>query len=101
MHVWSKSQPAYELSTGDEDVRVVARRHQRRQEWLVTAWAAGGDARDVTTEMPDWGRVQLYARPAGSIYIVNGTNKEGPIISLIDEDPMLPSQSAAKSVARR
>jgi hypothetical protein len=89
MHVWSKSQPAYELPTDDEDVRVVARKHQRRQEWLVTAWAAAGDARDVAIEIPELGQVQLHARPPGPIYIVEGTNKEDPMHALIDEDPML------------
>jgi hypothetical protein len=101
MHVWSKSQPAYEMSTGDEDVRVVARKHRRRKEWLVTAWAAADDARDVTVEIGELGQVQLHARSAGSIYIVDGADKEAPKSSLIDDDSMLPSQSAAERIVGR
>jgi hypothetical protein len=89
------------MSTGDEDVRVVARKHRRRKEWLVTAWAAADDARDVTVEIADLGQVQLHARPAGSIYIVDGADKEAPELSLIDDDPMLPSQSAAEGIVGR
>lgn len=89
-HRWSKDQPAYELPTGDPDSRVVARRHRQRDEWLITAWAAGGDDRNVAVDIPDLGRVTLQARACGSVYRVLALNGK-PSATLIDKDGMLPS----------
>jgi hypothetical protein len=69
-HVWSKDQPAYEYPTGDAAARIVARKHRQRAEWLVTAWAAGGEAREVRAAIPGLGEVALRARPNGSVYRV-------------------------------
>ncbi len=66
-HRWSKDQPAYEFPAG-AGARVLARRHARRPEWLATAWAADGNAREVAVEIPDLGAVKLQARPEGSVY---------------------------------
>lgn len=96
MHVWSKSQPAYELPTGDDTVRAVARKHRHRAEWLVTTWAAGGDGRDVTIEVPDLGQVQLHARPAGSVYLVQPDRPDTVKSQLIDREPLAPSRSVAR-----
>ena len=79
-HVWSKSQPAYELPTGDATVRVLARKHKHRAEWLVTAWAADGDARDVNVTVPDLGELKLHARPAGSVYLVAAGDGKKPLL---------------------
>jgi hypothetical protein len=67
-HRWSKDLPACEFPTGDAAARVVARKHRERDEWLVTAWAAGGDDREVAVAIPKLGRVQLEARAVGSVY---------------------------------
>ncbi len=99
MHVWSKSQPAYELPTGDDTVRVVARRHRERAEWLITAWAAAGDAREVTVDVPDLGDVRLHARPGGSVYLAEADPAGAVRARLIDRDPMLPSHSAGRALA--
>jgi hypothetical protein len=94
-HVWSSSQPAYELPTGDKTLRVVARKHRLKNRWLVTAWAAGDDARPATVEIPDLGPQTFQARPAGSVYAVE-RDAEGKVKTvLIDSDPMQPSKSAA------
>ena len=90
-HRWSKDQPAYEFPIGDRDVRVLARRHNRRDEWLITAWAAGGEDREVTVKIPDLGPVMLSARNCGSVYravIEDGS----PRLRLIDQDGMLPTK---------
>lgn len=98
MHVWSNSQPAYELSVGDKGVRVVARKHQRERKWLLTAWAVSGEARDVSVDVPELETVQLQARPAGSVYVADGASRDSPVLSLIDQDPFLPSRSAEDSL---
>ena len=67
-HKWSKDQPAYELPTGDATARVLGRKHRQRDEWLLTAWAAGGDDRDVRVTVGKLGKVTLRARATGSVY---------------------------------
>jgi len=90
MHRWSKDLPAYELPTGDEGVRVLARRHQKRSEWLLTAWAATGEDRQVTVEVPGLGQVTLEARACGSVY--RAVVKQGkPALRLVDKDGMVPT----------
>ena len=67
-HVWSKDQPAYELSTGSPDLRVLARKLRDKPQWLITAWAADGKARPVKVAIPELGEVTLEARATGSVY---------------------------------
>ena len=89
-HRWSKDLPACELPTGDPDARVLARKHRQRDEWLVTAWAAGGDDREVAVSIPPLGEVRLQARACGSVYravLADGR----PSLTLVDENGMLPS----------
>lgn len=89
-HRWSQDQPALEFPTGDAEARVLARRHHRRPEWLVTAWAAGGEDRDVSVEIPELGRVTLLARDCGTVY--RAALRGGkPVLTLVDEDGMLPT----------
>lgn len=89
-HRWSKDQPACEFPTGDPEVRVLARRHRKRAEWLVTAWAAGGKDRTVSVEIPDLGRVTLLARDCGSVY--RATVRGGkPSLDQLDADGMFPT----------
>jgi hypothetical protein len=89
-HRWSKDLPAYEFPTGDADVRVLARKHRQRDQWLITAWAAGGPDRSVTVEVPTLGKVTLQARPTGSVYLLV-PSKTGPVATLLDVDGMNPS----------
>ena len=67
-HRWLKTLPAYEFPTGDAGVRVLARKHRKRAEWLVTAWAAGGQDRTVSVSIPGLGTVQVEASACGSVY---------------------------------
>lgn len=91
MHVWSRDLPAYELPTGDETGRVLARRHKERDEWLVTAWAAAGEARELQVRVPDLGALTVTARPSGAVY--RATREDGaPALTLVDEDGLLPTQ---------
>ncbi|MGC9320334.1 MAG: hypothetical protein ACP5KN_20030 [Armatimonadota bacterium] len=89
-HVWSEDLAAYELPTGVEGVRALARKHREREEWLVAAWAAGTEACTVEVEVPELGTVSLQARPSGSVY--RGSVEDGrPALTLIDEDGLLPT----------
>jgi len=89
-HRWSQDLPAYEFPTGDPEARVVVRKHRERDEWLVTAWAAGGEDREVAATIPELGTVRLLARAGGSVYratLEGGT----PALKLVDEDGMHPT----------
>jgi len=65
---------------------VLARKHRQRAEWLICAWAAGGDDRDVTVTIPALGTVTLRARATATLYRAT----PGVLIPL-DEDGMRPS----------
>jgi hypothetical protein len=67
-HRWSRDTPAYEFPTEDPEVRVLARKHKQKASWLITAWAASGDSRQVSVDIPTLGRISLLARPEGSVY---------------------------------
>jgi hypothetical protein len=89
-HRWSTDLPAYEFPTGDPEARVVARKHRQKDEWLITAWAAGGEDRMVSAEIAELGTVELEARSCGSVY--RATLEHGqPSLALADEDGMLPT----------
>jgi hypothetical protein len=89
-HRWSQDLPAYEFPTGDPDARVLARKHKQRSEWLITAWAAGGDDREVSVTVPQLGAMSILARPSGSVY--RATLRQGqPALTLLDRDGTLPS----------
>jgi hypothetical protein len=89
-HRWSTDLPAYELPTGDPDARVLARKHRERDEWLITAWAAGGDDRDVSVDVPELGEVTLRARSCGSVYRATRQDNE-PSLTLVDLDGIQPT----------
>ncbi|MGB2822108.1 MAG: hypothetical protein WBF17_14080, partial [Phycisphaerae bacterium] len=94
-HRWSKDQPAYEFPTGDATARVLARRHRRRDEWLITAWAAGGEDRDVAVTSPELGRVKVSARATGSVYRAV-LSRGKPSLTLVDVDGRRPAASPAR-----
>jgi len=84
-HRWSKDLPACELPTGDPAARAVARKHRKRGQWLLTAWAAGGGDRRVTVTVPTLGRVALQARRRGSVY--RAVLRDGKaVLRRVDED---------------
>lgn len=67
-HLWSKDTPAYEFPVQDPDLRVLVRKHRRQASWSIVAWAASGNSRQASVEIPQLGRVDLTARPTGSVY---------------------------------
>jgi hypothetical protein len=89
-HRWSKDLPAYEFPTGDPNARVLARKHRRRAEWLVTAWAAGGQDREVGVAVPGLGAVRVEARACASVYraILKGGQ---PSLTRVDANGLLPT----------
>ena len=94
-HKWSKDQPAFELPMGDATARVVARKHRKRDEWLITAWAAGGADRDVTVSAAKLGRVTLRARAAGSVYRAKLRDGKAEL-KLLDTDGQRPTAGMAR-----
>jgi hypothetical protein len=75
-HSWALDQPAYEFtnSAGDATARVLARKLDGTNEWLITAWASTGSNRYVAVEIPILGFVQVYARDCGTIYLATANN---------------------------
>jgi hypothetical protein len=67
-HLWAKDTPAYEFPSEDPDVRVLVRKHRQKSTWLIVAWAAAGNPRPATVNVPELGRVSVIARPNGSVY---------------------------------
>lgn len=47
VHRWSDDLPAYEFDTGNEYLRVLARKHAQHDIWLVTAWTPDGVERSA------------------------------------------------------
>jgi hypothetical protein len=95
--------PGYELPSGDPEVRVLVRKHEKHALWLATAWAAGGAAREVTVEVAELGEVRLNARPEGSVYLLRiaaATDYEPPAVGaiLIDRDGLQPSITATEAL---
>lgn len=92
MHIWSINQPAYEFTNKatDPTARVLARKMRNTNDWLVTAWAADGNTRDVTVTIPVLGTVTLNARGCGSVYRATLTNGQ-PVLMLVDTDGLNPT----------
>ncbi len=88
MHVYSKEQPAYEFPTGDRDARVIARKHNQKAEWLITAWAGGGKDRPVTVTIPGLGKVTLQARNIGTVYTASVRADKPVLVQLPEDDPL-------------
>jgi len=91
-HRWSTDLPAYELPTGDADARVLARKLTGEDEWLVSAWAAGGADREVTVNIPGLGVATLLARDCGTVYLIDLEGGQ-PRLRMLDPDGMGPSGS--------
>jgi hypothetical protein len=80
---------SYEFTDpGDPTCRVMARKHNDRDEWLLFAWAADNIDRYVTVTIPTLGSVMLYARGCGSIY----SKAVGGNLLFYDYDENNPSQ---------
>ena len=95
MHRWSKTQPAYEFPTGDAGTRVLARKLRGKAEWLITAWAADGQDREVKVTLPKLAEVTLLARVCGSVYhVIDNTGQ--PVLELIDKDGVLPTAALSE-----
>lgn len=92
---------AYEFPTNDPTARVLVRKHSKRNQWLVTAWAADGPAREVTVFVPEVGSITVEARPCGSVYRVS-TKINMPFeppevtLELLDPDGMKPTATFTK-----
>jgi hypothetical protein len=73
------------------NARVIARKVKDKDMWLVTAWANTGADRQISVTIdPALGKLNLLARRAGSVYIVE---KRGSVVTtnLLDEDAMNPT----------
>ncbi len=87
-HAYSTENPAYEFPvSGDPTARVVARKMNGANRWLITAWAAGGADRNVTVTIPTLGTITVSARDVGSVYYANGSltqldSSDGTLVTL-------------------
>lgn len=77
-HFTSLDQPSYEFTNtvADAACRVLARKLDASNNWLVCAWAADGPDRNVTVNIPTLGSVTVYARDEGSVYKMTQTSRE-------------------------
>lgn len=94
-HRWSKENPAYEFLTGHAAVRVLARKMKGSPDWLITAWAADGVTRAVSVEIPELGKVDLEARPAGNVCTAK-LAAGGPLVTAVKLIDSLGTSKAAK-----
>lgn len=77
--------------TVDRSVRVVIRKRNGTDEWLVAGWVAAGADRDVDVELPaPLGRTTLNFRRAGSVYRLTRSGST-TVAELYDLDPMHPT----------
>jgi hypothetical protein len=84
-HRWSKDLAAFEFATGCTNKRVLVRRHRRGKRWLVTAWAADGEAAPVTVRVPGIGAtVTVEAKPAGCVYVISLDADRKPRVSCVE-----------------
>lgn len=90
-HALNNSFNAYEFPTGFANTRVVARKVNGKNEWLICAWAADGILRDVTVDIPTLGKYTINARPEGTVRIVEPGCKD----LWVDQNGMYPSQTAS------
>ena len=90
MHRWTTDQPAYEFPTGDAGIRVLARKREDEEKWIITAWAADGVDRPVKVTIPDLGEVTLLARVAGSVYTAT-LKDDKPQLLWDDPEAMTPT----------
>ncbi|HRY47645.1 MAG TPA: hypothetical protein P5186_06330 [Candidatus Paceibacterota bacterium] len=81
-HVMSLDQPSYEFTNtlSDPTARVLVRKLNASNDWLITAWAAAGDDRNVTVTLPQLGQLELRATASGSVYRATATS-----VTLLDE----------------
>lgn len=86
-HFMSTDLPAYEFTNtvADATCRVLARKLDTSNEWLITAWAAYGESRNVTVEIPDLGEISILAKPSGGVYRGTKDTESNPVISLWNE----------------
>lgn len=80
MHAVSTDQPAYEFPTGDAGTRVLSRKSKAANQWLVTAWAADGNDRNVSVTIPTLGAITVTASSTGSVY-----RATSGVLQLLDE----------------
>lgn len=68
-HFVSTDQSAYEFPiNGDFGARVLARKRNSANDWLITAWNAYGSDRSVSVTIPTLGAVNLIAASTGNVY---------------------------------
>ena len=90
-NIMSTDQPAYEFTNtvADPYSRVLARKLNGRNQWIVTAWNSNEKTNTVTVNIPTIGNLNVTAVPSGSVYQVTMTGTNVQRI-LLDEYTSLP-----------
>ncbi len=69
-HAWGEF-PAYELPTGDRNLRVLARKHNIHPAWLLVAWSATGDIKKASIDIPGRGTVDITGDATAKLYLID------------------------------
>lgn len=88
-HKWSTDLPAYEFPTGDPYFRVLARKHNKKKEWLITGWSMDGKERKAVVEIPERGKMEIVGRGCGSVYKASIKRKKA-VLTQVDKDVIYP-----------
>lgn len=74
-HAWGPF-PAYELPTGQTNLRVLARKHHKYNAWLLVAWSATGSVQTGQVDIPGYGLIEITGDASGTIYLAQGSQKK-------------------------
>lgn len=83
-HIWGEH-PAYEFASGNDNLRVLVRKHDTAAAWLVSAWSAVPAAREGVIDLPGYGRLALAGAPGGKVYLVR-RNAVPEVVEIGEED---------------
>ena len=99
-HRFATDQPAYEFHAGDPHARVLARKLKDKPEWLIVAWAGGGNDRPITIEIPDLGTITVQARAIGTLYTATLAAGKAVLKQVPQDEPLSAAASNAPQPAK-
>jgi len=64
--------PSYEFNSGSPNTRILVRKLNASNNWLISAWSADGVDRDVSIVVPVLGTVRVLANATANLYTCSG-----------------------------